>query len=324
MTEANREYGYELTFWEPRLTSDTAPLAQGFRVVCSFANDHVDASALRKLKDCGVELIALRTAGFNHVDLDCAAELGIRVVRVPAYSPHSVAEHAVALVLALNRKIPQAHARIRDLNFSLDGLVGFDLFGKTIGVVGTGKIGTAFARIMTGFGCRVLAHDPSPSPQLKDLVSYVSLPELYRNSMVVSLHLPLLPETRHLIDDAALEQMPTGVFLINTGRGALIDTPALIRALKRGTVGAAGLDVYEEEENVFFQDLSGHVLQDDLLARLLTFPNVLITSHQAFLTREALQAIARTTLDSIHEFETGAPLAQEIRVRQGRQTGEHQ
>jgi D-lactate dehydrogenase len=314
LEEAARPRGYELLFLEPRLTAATAALARGCEAVCSFVNDHVDEQALGILKAGGTRLVAVRAAGFNHVDLQAASRLGIRVVRVPAYSPHAVAEHAVCLLLALNRKIHRAAGRVRELNFSLDGLVGFDLHGKTVGVIGTGRIGQVFARIMHGFGCRVLAYDLRPDPGIAALpgLQYVDLPRLFLESDVVSLHVPLTPETRHLIDARALAAMKRGVFLINTGRGALIETRALIEALKTGQVGAAGLDVYEEEENVFFQDLSGKVLQDDVLARLLTFPNVLITAHQAFLTREALRNIAETTVDSLRELAEGRPLSREV------------
>lgn len=316
LTEINRRFGYELVFFEPRLTPETATLARGFSVVCSFANDRVNAQTLKTLQSEGVQLIALRSAGFNHVDLVEAARLGIKVVRVPAYSPYSVAEHAVCLILALNRKIHRAYARVRELNFSLDGLVGFDLHGKTVGVIGTGRIGAVFSRIMAGFGCRVLVYDLEPNPELASVagVSYVDLSTIIETSDIVSLHVPLTPETRHVIDQKALARMKKGVMLINTGRGALIEAHALVASLKCGHVGSAGLDVYEEEENVFFQDLSGQILQDDILARLLTFPNVLITSHQAFLTREALHNIAETTLENIRDFEMKRPLKNEVKL----------
>jgi D-lactate dehydrogenase len=309
--ETNRHYGHELVYFEPRLTAQTAKLAAGFAVACSFVNDRVDRDAVVQLHDGGVRLIALRSAGFNHVDLDAAAELGVRVVRVPEYSPYAVAEHAVALVLALDRKIHRAHARVREGNFSLDGLVGFDLHGKTIGLVGTGRIGAATARIFRGFGCRVLAFDTAPDASLD--IEYVDLATLYAASDVISLHVPLTRATRHMIDAAALARMKRGVMLINTSRGGLIDTRALIAALKTEHVGSAGLDVYEEEEGVFFEDHSDHVLQDDVLARLLTFPNVVITAHQGFFTREALSGIATTTLASITAFERGATLEHEVR-----------
>jgi D-lactate dehydrogenase len=315
---ANARYGHTLVFFEPRLTAQTAQLAQGFEAVCSFVNDKVNAQALEALHAGGTRLVALRSAGYNHVDMVAAGRLGIRVVRVPEYSPYAVAEHAVALVLALNRRIHQAYARVRDWNFSLDGLVGFDLHGKTVGVVGTGRIGRAAARIFHGFGCRLLCFDAAPDSQVESELGarYVPLDTLFREADIVSLHVPLTPGTHHMVDAGALEKMKRGVMLINTGRGALIDSRALIDALKRGHIGAAGLDVYEEEEGIFFQDLSGQVLQDDVLARLLTFPNVLVTSHQAFLTREALGNIAGTTLGSVQAFERGEPLANEVSAGQ--------
>ncbi len=315
---SNARYGHTLVFFEPRLTAQTARLAQGFPAVCSFVNDKVDAPALEVLHAGGTRLVALRSAGYNHVDLRAAERLGIQVVRVPEYSPYAVAEHAVALVLALNRRIHQAYARVRDWNFSLDGLVGFDLHGKTVGLVGTGRIGRAAAHIFHGFGCRLLCFDMKPDEALERELGarYVSLETLYREADILSLHVPLTPDTHHLVDARALEQMKRGVMLINTGRGALIDSKALIDALKRGHVGAAGLDVYEEEEGIFFQDLSGQVLQDDVLARLLTFHNVLVTSHQAFLTREALGNIADTTLGSVQAFERGEPLEHAVSAGQ--------
>lgn len=310
---ANRSFGHELVYVDARLTAATARAAAGCEAICAFVNDRLDASALDVLADEGVQLVALRSAGFNHVDLAAAAKLGIKVVRVPAYSPHAVAEHAALLVLALNRKICRANARVREHNFSLEGLVGFDLHGKTVGIVGVGRIGAVMAKIMAGFGCNVLAYDLAPSDEAAKLgVEYVSLDELYRRSDVVSLHVPLTDGTRHLVDRAAIAKMKRGVTLINTGRGALIDAKALIDGLKSGQIGAAGLDVYEEEESLFFQDLSEQVLQDDVLARLLTFPNALVTAHQAFLTEEALGNIATTTLQNVADFESGRPLAGEV------------
>lgn len=315
---ANAGFGHALTFLEPRLTAATAALARGHVGVCSFVNDRVDAAALEVLRDGGTKLLALRSAGYNHVDLGAASKLGLRVTRVPEYSPYAVAEHAVCLALALNRKVHRSYARVREWNFSLDGLVGFDLHGKTAGIVGTGRIGRAAARIFHGFGCRVLAWDARPDASLEREAGarYVELDELLRESDVVSLHVPLTPQTHHLVDARAFGLMKPGAMLLNTGRGALIDSLALIDALKSGRLGAAGLDVYEVEEGVFFQDLSNTVLQDDVLARLLTFPNVLVTSHQAFLTREALAAIAQTTLQSAADFEAGRPLANEVRPEQ--------
>jgi len=311
---ANSRHGHELHFAEPRLTPETAVLAHGYPAVCAFVNDQVNAETLRILAEGKTRLMALRSAGFNHVDLAAARELNIAVVRVPEYSPYAVAEHAVAMILALNRQIPRAFNRVRDGNFSLDGLVGFDLHGRTVGVVGTGKIGGVFARIMHGFGCRLLAYDPHPNEPLRTEtgLEYVSLDRLYEESDIISLHLPLLPTTRHLINGEALAKMKPTVMLVNTGRGLLIDTKALIAALKEKRVGGACLDVYEEEEGIFFQDLSGEVLRDDVLARLLTFPNVLVTSHQGFLTREALGNIAETTLASLTAFERGEELVNRV------------
>lgn len=318
LERANARFGHALMYFEPRLTLQTAKLADGFPAVCSFVNDRVDAATLEVLYAGGVRLVAARSAGYNHVDLQAAARLGIRVVRVPEYSPHAVAEHAVALVLSLVRHIPRAFARVRDWNFSLDGLVGFDLAGKTVGVVGTGRIGRVAARIFRGFGCKVLCYDVVPDPGFEGElgVRYVPLETLFAEADIISLHVPLTPGTHHMVDADALARMKRGVVLVNTGRGALIDSRALLASLKTGHVGGAGLDVYEEEEGIFFQDLSGQVLQDDVLARLLTFPNVLVTSHQAFLTHEALANIAETTLASVRAFEQGEPLAHEVRAEQ--------
>lgn len=313
---ANKNAGHELVFFEHRLTEETVASAAGFSAVCCFANDRLNRRVLEGLAKNGVRFVALRSAGFNHVDLSAAAEFGVKVARVPAYSPYAVAEHAVTLILALNRKICRASARVHELNFSLDGLVGFDLHGKTVGIVGTGRIGAAMARIMAGFGMTVLTFDIGPNPELHSIpqIRSVSLPELLAASDIVSLHVPLTPQTKHLIDDKALALMKPGVMLINTGRGGLVDTQALVRALKTGHVGAAGLDVYEEEEAIFFRDLSETILEDDVLARLMTFPNVLITAHQAFLTHEALDNIAATTMGNLSEFEEGRPLSNEVGV----------
>ncbi|MGE8394713.1 2-hydroxyacid dehydrogenase [Pseudomonas sp. BIGb0427] len=298
----------ELHFQPARLTEDTAPLAAGHEVVCAFINDDLGAAVLERLAAAGTRLIALRSAGYNHVDLAAAKRLGLAVVRVPAYSPHAVAEHAVALILALNRRLHRAYNRTREGDFTLHGLTGFDLHGKTVGVVGTGQIGAAFARIMAGFGCQLLAYDPYPNPDLLALgARYLSLPELLRQAQVISLHCPLTDDTRHLINAQSLADLQPGAMLINTGRGALVDTPALIEALKSGQLGYLGLDVYEEEAQLFFEDRSDLPLQDDVLARLLTFPNVIVTAHQAFLTREALAAIAATTLDNISRWAAGNP-----------------
>ena len=303
---ANADHGHELVFLEPRLTARTASLAEGHEAVCAFVHDVLDADVLDVLAAGGTTLVALRSAGCNHVDLRAAERLGLTVVRVPAYSPHAVAEHALALILSLNRKIHRAHARVREGNFTLGGLLGFDLHGKTVGVIGTGSIGTVLARIMTGFGCTMLAHDLHPNEECLALgVRYVPLGELFAGSDIITLHCPLTPETHHVVDEAALGQMREGVMLVNTSRGALVDTSAVIEALKSGRIGYLALDVYEEEESLFFQDLSDRVITDDVFSRLLTFPNVLITSHQAFFTEEALEHIAATTLANITAVERG-------------------
>lgn len=303
-----RSPGIELHFQPARLTLDTAALADGYPVICAFINDDLSAPILEHLAAGGTKLIALRSAGFNHVDLPTANRLGISVVRVPAYSPHAVAEHAVALILALNRHLHRAYNRTRDGDFTLHGLTGFDLVGKTVGVVGTGQIGATFARIMAGFGCKLLAYDPYPNPQVEALgARYLPLDQLLAEAQIISLHCPLNEHTRHLVNQHSLARMQRGAMLINTGRGALVDTPALIDALKSGQLGYLGLDVYEEEAQLFFEDRSDLPLQDDVLARLLTFPNVVITAHQAFLTREALGAIAQTTLDNIASWAAGSP-----------------
>jgi len=311
---ANAAHGHALIYLEAHLDTTTGPLAHGAEVVCAFVNDRLDAAVLRTLAEGGTRLIALRSAGFNHVDLAAAAGLGLRVVRVPAYSPHAVAEHTLALILALNRHIPRAVARVRDGNFALDGLVGFDLFGKTAGVVGTGKIGVCVVRLLAGFGCRVLTYDPFPSPEAAALgATATTLETLLAESDVVTLHCPLTPDTHHLMNADAFARLRPGAMLINTSRGGLLDTRSAIAALKTGRLGALGIDVYEEEADLFFEDHSGAVLRDDVFARLLTFPNVIVTAHQAFLTAEALTAIADTTLASITAFAAGAPLAHEVK-----------
>lgn len=315
LERANHSRGHDLHFLEMRLDATSARLAEGARGVCSFVNDRVDRACIEVLRQVGVELLLLRCAGFNHVDLQAAADLGLKVVRVPEYSPHAVAEHTIGLLLALVRRIPRAAQRVREANFSLEGLVGFDLYGKTFSVVGTGRIGAATARIAHGFGCRVLAHDLMPDEELRALgVTYVDLDTLYRESQIVSLHVPLTPATRHLINEHALARMQPHGILLNTSRGALVDTRALIGALKSGHLGGAALDVYEEEAELYFRDLSDEVLQDDTLARLLTFPNVLVTAHQAFLTQEALRSIADTTLGSAGAFDEDEPLLHEVRA----------
>lgn len=306
LEQANAAHGHELVFLEPRLTPQTAALANGFEAVCAFVNDDVGADVLDVLASGSVRLIALRSAGFNNVDLAAAEHHGLTVARVPAYSPYAVAEHTVALILTLNRRIHRAHARVREGNFSLVGLLGFDLRAKTVGIVGTGNIGRVFARIMAGFECRLLASDPYANDACVALgVEYVSRARLFAEADIISLHCPLTPDTHHLIDADALAQMRDGIMLINTSRGALIDTSAVIDALKTGKVGALGLDVYEEEDALFFQDLSDRVITDDVFARLQTFPNVVVTGHQAFFTVEALEHIAQTTLANVSAFEHG-------------------
>jgi D-lactate dehydrogenase len=299
----------EWRFMEHRLSAETAAAAHGAKAACIFVNDRADRPCLEALAKLGIKHVALRCAGFNAIDLTAAKVLGFSVTRVPAYSPYAVAEHAVALLLALNRKIPRANNRVHDLNFSLSGLVGFDLHGKTAGIVGTGKIGRIAAQILRGFGMRVLAFDPYPSPEWAQQhgIEYTNAQTLARESDVISLHTPLTPETHHIICDKTIEVMKRGAVLINVSRGALIDTKALIEALKSGHLGGVALDVYEEEEGVFFEDLSGQILHDDELARLLTFPNVLITAHQAFLTQEALAEIARVTAANLVAFGKGEP-----------------
>ena len=300
---------HELRFSEAHLNEESVGLAAGFDAVCVFVNDHVNAAVVATLASLNVRLVALRCAGYNNVDLKAASKHGITVVRVPAYSPYAVAEHTIALMLALNRNLHRAYNRVREGNFALDGLLGFDMRGKTVGVIGTGQIGTVVVKILTGLACPTLAFDPVPNETCRSLgVRYVELDELFTQSEIITLHCPLTPENKHMIDARALERMKTGVMLINTSRGALLDTLLIIEALKSGKIGYLGLDVYEEEEQIFFEDRSGLILSDDVFARLLTFPNVIITGHQAFFTREALLNIAGTTIDNITRFETNQPL----------------
>lgn len=316
LTAANNKHHHQLVFFEPRLTIQTVELAAGFDAVCPFVNCRVDERVLTRLKALGVKLITLRAAGYNGIDVAAAVRLGVTILRVPAYSPHAAAEHAFALLLCVVRKVHRAHARVRELNFSLNGLEGFELHGKTFGCVGVGRIGAVAIGIARGFGCRVLAYDPHEDRALarKLEFNYTGLNQLLTASDVVSLHVPLTPQTRHLIDAKALARMKPGAVLINTSRGAVIDTEALLAALKSRQLGGVGLDVYEMEEGVFFEDLSNEILSDDMLARLLTYPNVLITSHQGFLTHEALAAIAETTLANASIFEQGQPLMNEVRL----------
>lgn len=313
LKEAAGRVGLNLRFHDFRMEQPTIPAVQGATSACIFVNDCADAAALAEMQRCGVGHLALRSAGFNHVDLEAARSLGIRVTRVPSYSPHAVAEHTVALLLSLNRKIHRAYNRVRELNFSLGGLVGFDLFGKYAGVVGTGRTGRLVAEIFTGLKMRVLALDPNPDFAWAEAcgVSYVALDELAARSDVISLHAPLNPATHHLVNADLLSKMKRGVVLVNVSRGGLIHTKALISALKSGHISGVALDVYEEEEGVFFEDLSNQVLQDDELARLLTFPNVLVTAHQAFLTKEALSEISRVTVENVMRHHRGEEFLKE-------------
>lgn len=312
---ANAGNRHRLVYLEPRLTARTTALAQDAEAVCLFVNDKGEREVLEDLAGRGVRLIVLRCSGFNQVDLRAARDLGITVARVPAYSPHAVAEHTLALILTLNRNIHRAYNRVREGNFALNGLMGFDLHGKTAGIVGTGEIGKVVARILSGFGCTVLAHDPVPNSECEALgVRYVDRQTLFAHSDLVTLHCPLTPETHHLVDERCLARVKRGMMLINTSRGAVIDTLAVIRGLKDGTIGSLALDVYEEEADLFFEDLSDRVIADDVFARLLTFPNVVITGHQAFLTREALGNIAETTIANITGFEDSGRARHEISI----------
>ena len=297
---------HDLTFFEPHLDQQTAPLANGFDAVCCFVNDTLDADTIAALAENNIKFIAMRCAGYNNVDLKACEQHGIKVARVPEYSPYAVAEHAVALALNLNRNIHRAHHRVRENDYSLNGLLGFDLHGKTVGVIGTGKIGVCFIKIMQGFGCKVIAYDPYPNEAVKALgVEYKSLDDLLPECEVISLHCPLNSGTYHIVNDYTIRQMKPGVMLINTSRGGLVDTKAVIRGLKTGQVGYLGLDVYEEETDLFFENYSNQVLQDDTFARLQTFPNVIITGHQAFFTREALDAIGKVTIKNLSALEQG-------------------
>jgi D-lactate dehydrogenase len=310
---ANADRKHRLRYLDDPLNADTVGLAAGHRCVCIFVNDVADQTVLEALARGGTQLVALRCTGFNHVDLKAAADLGIKVVRVVDYSPNSVAEHAVALLMAINRKVHRAYNRTRDFNFALDGLMGFDLCGKTVAVIGTGKIGRVFARIMVGFGCNVIGYDAFPSPEFEALGGrYAQAADIGTNADIVSLHCPLTPQTYHIIDTDMLARTKRGALLINTSRGGLVDTEAAIEALRSGQLGGLAIDVYEQEADVFFRDLSGTIVDDDVLRRLMTFPNVIVTGHQAFLTREAVSTICETTLRNITEFETGQPLTNEV------------
>ncbi len=314
LNRANQNAEFELTFFEERLTVDSVVLSRGSAAVCVFVNDVVDATVLKALAENGIRLVLLRCAGFNNIDLATAARLGINVRRVPSYSPYAVAEHTLALILTLNRKTHRAYNRVREGNFSLDGLLGFDLHNSTVGIIGTGKIGRLAARPLQAMGCKVLGYDPFPSKEFSaEGGTYVSLDQLLAEADIVSLHLPLTPESFHLINAESLAKMKRGVMLINTSRGALVDADALIASLKSGQVGYVGLDVYEQEADLFFEDLSGVIIQDDTLQRLLTFPNVLITSHQAFFTKTAMTNIAETTLQNARDFKNGQASPHEVK-----------
>jgi D-lactate dehydrogenase len=305
----NDSFGYELEYFETHLNNQTASLVNNAIVVCVFVNDKVDANVIEKLAEKGVKIVALRCAGFNNVDLTAALRYNIRVCRVPAYSPEAVAEHAVAMILSLDRKIHKAYNRVREQNFSLNGLLGFDLHGKTIGVIGTGNIGKVFCKIISGFGCKILAFDMIANKDLETMgITFLPLIELLKQSDIISLHCPLNEQTKHIINAETIAMMKKGVMLINTSRGGLIDTSAVIAALKSGQIGYLGIDVYEQEENLFFRDLSSDIIADDTIQRLMSFPNVLVTAHQAFFTKEALTQITLTTLRNIDNIITGKKL----------------
>jgi D-lactate dehydrogenase len=306
--------GHELVFFEPRLTPATAVLARGFSAICSFVNDALTAEVLADLAAGGTRFVALRCAGFNQVDLEAAAKQAMRVARVPAYSPYAVAEHTVGMMLALNRKYHKAYNRVREGNFAIDGLLGFDMHGRTAGVIGTGKIGAIVAQLLAAFGCRVLLYDVQENPECQGVGRYVPLDELLQASEIITLHCPLMPATRHLVSRASIARMQRGVMLVNTSRGALVDALAAIEGLKSGQIGYLGLDVYEEEADLFFEDHSDRVIQDDVLSRLLTFPNVLVTSHQAFFTETALTQIAEVTMGNLTAMEQGVELPNEVRA----------
>jgi D-lactate dehydrogenase len=310
---ANHDGLFDIKYFLPHLNADTAPMARGCDIVCAFVNDSVDKDVIGILKSNGTKLVAMRCAGYNNVDLKVAFGT-MPVARVPSYSPHAVAEHAAALILSLNRKIHRAYNRVRDGNFTLDGLLGFDLFGKTAGIVGTGKVGKCLVSILKGFGMEVIAYDafPDTAYAAKEGIRYVDLVTVWREADIISLHCPLTPQTQHLINETTIAAMKDGVMLINTGRGALVDSKALIKALKKGKIGSAGLDVYEEENEYFFEDFSASMVSDDVLARLLTFPNVLVTAHQAFFTAEAMGNIADTTLKNIKDFLDGGYMPNEV------------
>jgi len=314
--EHNRDYAFNIKYLDVQLNEQTAALAKGADAVCAFVNDRINGTIMRHLSDAGVKVIALRCAGFNNVDLAAAKQFNLKVVRVPAYSPNAVAEHAVAMIMALNRKTHKAYNRIREQNFSLNGLLGFDLHGKTVGVIGTGNIGMVFCRIMLGFGCKVVAFDVQENEHLTASgVQYLPLNEVLSASNIISLHCPLNEHTRYIINQDSIEKMQEHVMLINTSRGGLIDTKAVVKGLKSGKIGSLGIDVYEQEEDLFFRDLSDTIIEDDVISRLSSFPNVLITAHQGFFTKEALAEIAETTLSNLKAFKNGEKLVNEIQMK---------
>ena len=315
LSAANASAGHQLRFFDALLDQESVALAAGYEAVCIFVNDRADAEVLKALAAGGTRLVALRCTGFNNVDLKAAEQLGLKVVRVVTYSPYSVAEHAVALLQAINRKIHRAYNRTRDSNFALDGLMGFDLHGKTVAVVGTGKIGCVFTKIMLGFGCRVIGYDKYPSKAFTDLgATYAQPGEIGAQADIISLHCPLTPETHHIVNAETLARAKRGALLINTSRGGLIDTEATIEALKSGQLGGLAIDVYEQEADLFFRDLSSTIVADDVFQRLLSFPNVIVTGHQAFFTEEAVTTICQTTINSVSEFAEGRPLSNEIKA----------
>lgn len=315
MSAANAKAAHRLCFFDAALGLETCALAAGHEAVCIFVNDTADVGVLEALAAGGTRLVALRCSGFNNIDLKAAARLGLKVVRVVAYSPYSVAEHAVALLLTVNRKIHRAYNRTRDSNFELDGLMGFDLHGKTVAVVGTGRIGRVFSKIMCGFGCEVLGHDKYPSAEFAVLgARYADLAEICAKADIISLHCPLTPETHHIVNADMLSRLKRGALLINTSRGGLVETEAVVEALKSGQLGGLALDVYEQEADLFYRDWSSTVVSDDVFERLLSFPNVIVTGHQAFFTREAITTICQTTIDSLSEFAAGRTLSNELRL----------
>ncbi|WP_186645126.1 2-hydroxyacid dehydrogenase [Fluviispira vulneris] len=313
--EINKSFHHNIKYLDLQLNAETAALAKGFTCVCAFVNDKLNKHTIQELSALGVQLIALRSVGFNHVDLLEARKQKITVLHVPEYSPHAVAEHTIALLLTLNRKIHKAYNRVHEFNFSLDGLTGFDLYKKTVGIIGTGRIGMAMAQIMIGFGCQVLAFDKFPDNTNKN-ITYVSLNDLYQYSDIISLHIPLNKDSYHLLNNEAFAKMKKNVIILNTSRGGLIDSSALINALKKGIIKGAALDVYEEEEGYFFSDCSEKGIEDDNLARLISFPNVLVTAHQAFLTHEALTGIVTTTLQNISDYEMSTKLINEVHCKE--------